>query len=101
MESTDTNTSSQAPVPQPIATETAAAGTEDGREPLCGMIAMMNPLSSLRGRKMEQDTEQEVTKKTSRIFFHKKTKQPKKQRSNGLYPHYLWIFLQGLTRFQN
>lgn len=101
MESTDTNTSAQAPIPQLIATETAATGTEDGQEPLCGMMPTMNPRSSLRERKIEQDAEQEVKKKTSRIFFHKKTKQPNKQRSHGLCLYYLWIFSQGLTRFQN
>lgn len=87
MEYIEPSTSSAAATSQPATAEPAATGPEDGQETLSGLKDMLNSSNSPREERMEGDN---VPKKSSRIRFRKKPKQPKKQSSKGLCLHYVW-----------
>lgn len=81
--------------PQPATAEpTDVQGTPSG------LNDMLNPPSSPREEKMEGDSEQvmeEFPKRSSRIRFRKKPKQPKKLRSKGLCLHFMWTVTLDMT----
>lgn len=92
MDYVEPSTSSDAATPQPPAVELAPTGSKDGQESPSGLKDMLDSSSRQREVKMKGDNEQmieEVPQKSSSIRFRKKPKQPK-QRSKGLWLHYVW-----------
>lgn len=74
---------SSAAITQPAAAEAAPTESNDGQE---------TPTRPEEEEKREVDPEQvieEVPKKSSSIRFRKKPKQPKQQRSKGVWFHYV------------
>lgn len=87
-ESADSDVGSAAEIPQSAPKELITIGSEDGQEAPCVPEAMVESLSGWQAGRVEEDTGEEVKKKSTFTRLRRKTKHAKGQSSNGWFlPH--------------